>query len=360
MRKRLETELKDKIRVAPLSISVKFQIMLSKRKNKIKRLKTKRLSFLILIVLVPGTVSYIIGFKVASSISNRTIDFSLPLSSDWGTFIGGFASLFAAGISLYATFLLYKTYESQKKELKATNEGIRMQKIDSAFFNMLSMLEKIIQGMSKEMYVPDYSAEEGAQKLKVVTGREYMHEAFRALENIFNANHLTFNVDMNTGEFKGVTNKFKNVNELREFVGESVDILMSKQGHKSNLAHYFRYVFNIIKFIDQNQLGDFETRRYLGILQAQLSHDELGLIFYDSISGRGKKENGEYQFAEWLSRYDILSNIDPDCVFKQFHYWLHPKAKIKFIADSNKLVRELRYDDSLVIERKKYVDEFLK
>ncbi len=338
--------------------------MNTKRNSWRTKIKAKRLALLIFVALSTGISAYFVGFGVANSIHENSIRFSLPLSTDWGTLVGGFSSLLAAGVSCYATVLLYRTYHSQQKELKATTSALRLQKIDSAFFNMLAMLESIIQGMSQRINIQnDTLARVDSDESKVFKGREYLQQAVAILRNLFKMNSTNFQVDMTTGAFKEINGSGQilngGVNDLREYVCKTFDILMNDHNHKSNLAHYFRYVYNIIKFIDENQLGQFETKRYMDILQAQLSQDELCLIFYDSTSERGKKRNGVYQFAEWLEKYDILSNLDPDWIFKDYHYWLHPKTNFKFMRVDAKLIREYSDTNSNNVERRNYVSKFI-
>lgn len=44
----------------------------------------------------------------------------------------------------------------------------------------------------------------------------------------------------------------------------------------SNLGHYFRHLYHILKFIDDSQLS--ESKKYADLLQSQLSNDELYMI----------------------------------------------------------------------------------
>jgi hypothetical protein len=281
---------------------------------------------------------------LAVTIYKYESDFSLVNLSYWATTVGGFGSVLA-------TVLLYLTYKSQQKELKATTRALRLQKVDSAFFSMLEMLERIIQGMIGE-FVVKRSPTEGAT-YGTFEGRKYLQQVVIMLQGIYAGDKeiKEYNVDLVNGKLVNVKNEEeepKTLEELRQDVGSVFTAMFDL--YKENLSHYFRYVYNIIKFIDQNQLGDFETRRYLNILQAQLSQDELCLLFYDSISAVGRKANGQYQFAEWLAKYDIISNIDPDSVFKDYHHWLHPHAMFKNLFND---------DDPIIKMRALYAERFI-
>lgn len=45
------------------------------------------------------------------------------------------------------------------------------------------------------------------------------------------------------------------------------------------VGHYFRGLYQILKFIDDCELPDSEKEKYSRILRAQLSTDEIALLF---------------------------------------------------------------------------------
>lgn len=69
------------------------------------------------------------------------------------------------------------------------------------------------------------------------------------------------------------------------------------------LDHYFRNLYQIIKFIDSSPVAD--KRRYTSLVRAQLSPDELLLLFYDGVSPLGEK------FKPLIERYGLLEHL-PD------------------------------------------------
>lgn len=71
------------------------------------------------------------------------------------------------------------------------------------------------------------------------------------------------------------------------------------------VGHYFRNLFQIIKFIDESGLSDTDVEKYARILRAQLSSDEIAVLFFNCISP--KVDNG--QFREYVRKYKLLEHL---------------------------------------------------
>ncbi len=67
-----------------------------------------------------------------------------------------------------------------------------------------------------------------------------------------------------------------------------------------DLGHYYRYLFNIIKFIDESEYRD---GYYIKLLRAQLSDQELLLLFYNCLSDVGNK------FREYAEKFALFDNL---------------------------------------------------
>lgn len=74
---------------------------------------------------------------------------------------------------------------------------------------------------------------------------------------------------------------------------------------KGILDHYFRYLYRILKFIDETDLIDEQQKyRYASMFRAQLSEFELVLVYYNGLSSMGKKK-----LKPLLEKFSILKNI---------------------------------------------------
>ena len=86
--------------------------------------------------------------------------------------------------------------------------------------------------------------------------------------------------------------------------------------YKAQLWQYFRFIFNVMKFVHQSKIGN--KKFYMNFVQSQMSQNELILWFYNGISGGGKK------FYELTLIYnDFLQNLDTDELY-------NPKTFVKF------------------------------
>ena len=81
-------------------------------------------------------------------------------------------------------------------------------------------------------------------------------------------------------------------------------------GHAWQLSHYYRHLFQTVKFVanQQEDFIDYEAkRRYLRVLRAQLSNEEQVLLFYNWLSMFGRKwENEENRF---FTDFRMIHNV---------------------------------------------------
>jgi len=91
------------------------------------------------------------------------------------------------------------------------------------------------------------------------------------------------------------------------------------QGHESHLAHYYRHLFQTVKYVVRTKeagvINYKQARQYLRILRAQLSNAEQQMLYYNYICGFGKewdrlgKRNNRF-----FTRYRMIHNIPVDRV----------------------------------------------
>jgi hypothetical protein len=80
----------------------------------------------------------------------------------------------------------------------------------------------------------------------------------------------------------------------------SYENLYSEYGPE--MGHYFRNLYRIFKFIDETHVKDKTS--YSGIVRAQLSTFELGLLFYNGLTSRGAK------FKVYAETYALFENLE--------------------------------------------------
>jgi hypothetical protein len=78
--------------------------------------------------------------------------------------------------------------------------------------------------------------------------------------------------------------------------------------NQADIGHYFRSIYNLIKFIDRSRLQ--EKRTYTNLVRAQLSSYEVMLLFYNCISPLG-----EDKFKPLVERYGLLKHVPREKLF---------------------------------------------
>lgn len=76
-------------------------------------------------------------------------------------------------------------------------------------------------------------------------------------------------------------------------------------GHQSHLGHYYRHLFQTVKYVDSQNLTEKEKYSYVKILRAQLSTHEQALLFINSIFNIGSKWKDE----GYIEKYCLIKNI---------------------------------------------------
>ena len=92
-----------------------------------------------------------------------------------------------------------------------------------------------------------------------------------------------------------------------------------RESYRHEVDHYFRHLYHILKFVDYSDV-DYK-RKYTRILRAQLSADELLLLFYSSLHPVGAKS------LDYLAKYAMLHNLDKDTLYnRELEERLHDPA----------------------------------
>lgn len=179
-------------------------------------------------------------------------------------------------------------FELQRKELEYTREvftqqrdTLKLQQFESTYFSMVNLHHEIVNSFNVE-----------ENSISISHGRAPFEE-----KNTYKGRFaFSFLLDE-------ITNELKN-EELYKYSGKDLVDLAYQTFYKKyqdNLGHYFRNLYNILKFIDKKNPGD--RFFYSNLLRAQLSSNELQLLFFNCISNYGKK------FKPLIEKYHFLQNI---------------------------------------------------
>lgn len=175
-----------------------------------------------------------------------------------------------------------KEIKGQKEQLRAQDQTLKKQNFESSFFQLLTFHDNIVNSL----HIRGEGSSAG------LDGRA----CFEKLLGEFQIQHKP-DVDIN--------------DNWEEFFRQ----------YQSIVGHYFRNLYNCVKFVDQNVfLQDFESKKsYTNLIRAQLSSQELGLLFYNCLSHRGSK------FKHLVERYSLLEDMDKSRLIKKGHECLYDK-----------------------------------
>lgn len=211
--------------------------------------------------------------------------------------VSPFLSLLAFGGVLYTINLQRQDVKIQRQDLAETQAESRRQQdalarqgFEATFFRMLSLHQEILNSIDLITTKPN----------GVVRGRDCFR-TFRA--RLFR--------------------RYGEPLKLGKSEAEAIHLGYAAfwKRHNQELGHYFRYLFNICRFVHQANIPTLPGEmtkpsvkyRYMRILRAQLSDYELLLLFYNMHG-----EHGE-DFKTYSAEYHLLDNMPPNLSFALSH-----------------------------------------
>lgn len=229
----------------------------------------------------------------------------------WGDFFGGLLNpilSFMAFCALLYTIILQRSelnltrnelrlsrieMERSSAALEDQNLSMKQQRFESTFFGMVNVFNQIIDAMDVTIY---HGYDRGSSNY---SGRDCFNAFCQQLRQIYVARsyctdpvHKPYDGGGGPLEYIEYPHDFERINEsYKHFFGK----------FSTDLAHYFRVLYNIYRYIDQSEFGD---GIYAKILRAQLSNQELTILFYNCHSNYGLK------FLDFAEKYKIFDNMD--------------------------------------------------
>ena len=262
---------------------------------------------------IVGLLIFISGlflFNHGESYSN-TLKINSSKFGDFGSFVSGaVGSLWAfVGVVLFYITLRMQRKElaMQREELEATrseleaqknqmilqNATLTQQRFEDTFFQLLRTQNEIVNSID----IRSLTTQE-----VISSGRDCFYRFYSRLKtNIANPEkHVEH--DPKTADLEVTLRAYS------KFFDK----------HQSDLGHYFRNLYHIIKFVDESEISN--KKRYTNFVRAQLSSYELVLLFYNCLSNFGIEK-----FNPLLIRYSLLKNMGQELIFNQKHLEAYPK-----------------------------------
>jgi len=254
--------------------------------------------------------------------------FNLDIGNQFGGLLAGLVGIFFTGTG---TFLVFLTFEQQRDQFKISQ-------FETSYFNLLSHLQILIDQISGPVRWLNISSGD-------VKGRLYLYYQIRELkELITNKINSLLNEKLEKEElekYSKLTEVFLfNDKDLSNPVPLDKDLLLDfiqniyeefYNRRYSFLSHYFRFVYHIIKFVNDSKISQDDKQKYIDLIQSQMTSDELGLILFNGLGKIAHRKT-----YPLLEDYNFLSNLDTRLLpYPKLIIKLYPKTEFKYLKYSS-------------------------
>jgi hypothetical protein len=184
--------------------------------------------------------------------------------------------------------LTRREIRGQKEQLETQNITLKRQRFENTFFSLLNLFNNIVNAIEL-MGAP----RSGDPRSVVAKGRECFSTFFREFTQFY-SNEQAHHADW--GDRMLCRTAYEHFAANRN----------------AYVGHYFRTLFNIVKFIANSDIENKQT--YMNTLRAQLSGLELTLLFYNCISPYGSEK-----FKPLVEKFGLLENMRFASLLDQKH-----------------------------------------
>ena len=194
--------------------------------------------------------------------------------------------------------------KGQKEQLAAQNQTLQRQNFESSFFQLLSVHNANFNVMNFQ----------GAQDLEIA-GLEKEKELSQTMIGQANVteDQIQYRVYYGRDCFTYILQGLRNIHNYYE-QSEEEERSQKEEELLTTVGHYFRHLYQVVKFVDDQKdfPKDFEEKkRYTDFIHAQLSNDELGVLFYLGLSNQGAK------FKILVEEYSLFENMPLDMLINE-------------------------------------------
>lgn len=236
-----------------------------------------------------------------------------PLSSTNAAALGGYMSgTVASTWALAGVALIYAALLAQRRQLLFQADELEHNR------NELALTRAELEGQKNQLTLQN----------KTLTRQRFENTFFQLLqlhqENVHNTTVRSGDTDVSgRGAFVELYDHLRKafVQATNQNRPEPVQWAYSEffLHHQAYLGHYFRTLYNIVKFIDRSELTRDDKHFYIRLLRAQLSSHELLLLFYNGVSPWGVEK-----FNPLMREYRLLKNMTVGSLLASTHASLYP------------------------------------
>lgn len=289
-------------------------------------------------IIIWGTIAIGTLFSLLFLLKSSPLSISESINSqifgDYGSFIGGIAS---SALGVASVLLIIQS-------INDTRTNNIKQQIEGRFFELIKIHRENRNELERnnnspisifEQYVNEFN--EIYPVVEKIGGKSQLNLSDVEKTNIaflcfyYGCLYVTNRGNYSYQLTAKVLRKFVNAN-APSFISELLLALIEKKatpesenysyelftGHQSDLGHYYRHLFQTVKYIDEQPstiMTYLEKYRYIKVLRAQLSTDEQILFLLNSLSDLGKAWEYDSNLSEnqkLITKYNLIKNIPID------------------------------------------------
>lgn len=311
------------------------------------------LLFFLSILLFP--IVTFLFFKIV----NESIIETGQLGDTFGGLMGPFIAMIASFLTFIAFYVQFHANEQQKEDLlieRFENKFYEMLRLHRANIDETKIVglfdierRKAYVSMFNELRFLYFKCEqlyyellnEGEIKEIKIDSLELKLTLLKMAYTFFyvgvgnNSDHIHKKVleKVEPNFYEKVNDRLKDIKErhkennyltsVKSLDGETIDLnvkYLPFGGHMSRLGHYYRHLYQTLKFVDTNEvLEEEEKYSYIKILRAQLSDHEQALLYYNVVSTFG------WRWIEEDKNYLINYRVIHNCPLPLINFGVSPK-----------------------------------
>lgn len=257
------------------------------------------LLFIIIISVLWGL--YIFVYSFLGKEPNQFTELSLIGNYLTGTTGVLFTLAGIAGL-IIAYLVQREQINNQKEEIERNKIKDEIILFENNFFRLLDLTRNIVKEMG--IKIPDSLIS------KYRNGSVKGQESFRILYDDLKLNYCI-------GDFKSTSNSHDLDIKYQIFIDE----------HIGTLGHYFRSLYHIFKLIYSKRFILLEDEFYYAhLVRAQLTNDELKLLFFNCLSNIAKVNYENMNFKFIVERYSIFEHLIDSEIRYNLNYYYNPIA----------------------------------
>jgi len=288
----------------------------------------------------------IIFFSFSKAFNDGSGTLNPSLANSFGGFIGG---LVGPIFSLAGFFLLYETILAQKETLDKQQASFEIQQFETKFFELIKFHRDNVSQMTHRVAWDEntfYDKGRVFVEMKSQFNKIYyvtrLHVNNSKEISDTDKEHASINISYlilffgvakaTRTDLEHFFQKYGYSKELTEPIVNKLYLEKTKYninfvyygGHQVRLGHYFRHLFQTVKFVHNTQfLTARQKYEYIKILRAQLTQHELAIFFVNSLSIGQEWEKNKfittYKFIKNLPKNSI-ANLNPKNYYGGFKY----------------------------------------